>query len=124
MVPAGAGEPHSASQSALYTLTWIPGAQGPRQPAVTEALLSTSILGWKEVLPSKCLRREDPKQRTKQVLAVQPVGYEGVSCSRYGGGLTSPPKGATSLWGWARGGGTKEEGRRRWRPRSALELVR
>ena len=48
MVPAGAGEPHSASQPALYTLIWIPGAQGPSQLAVTKALLSTSILGWKD----------------------------------------------------------------------------
>lgn len=42
------GEPHSASQPAFYALIWIPGAQDPSQPAGTEALLSTSILGWKD----------------------------------------------------------------------------
>lgn len=97
------GELYSPSYVPLCTQVWIPGDRDPSQPAMTEALLSTSILGcWRQILHSGCSlggpRTENKASHCHTVCLVQEwKSYQVWCCSKEGS--------AHSLWEGKVGGG-------------------
>lgn len=101
------GEFYFPSYVPLWTQVWIPGDQDPGKSAITEALLSTSILGcWRQILHSGCsLGGPETENKASHCNTRVCAQYTSGSHTRYSVGSTGREGG--------RGCGTREKGNSR-----------